>query len=101
LNQIKRGRPNVLVEAAAVSKYLQTIEAEGLDKARCEVTDSIRQADIERLSKLANVVGKGWSENPDRYSFIRKNFLNSHQNSHLTKTKKATSLVASANDSFI
>ncbi len=29
-----------------------------------------------------------------------KNFLNSHQNSHYTKTKKATSLVASANHSF-
>ena len=41
------------MEAAAVSEYLQTIEAKGLDKARCEVTDSIRQADIERLSMLA------------------------------------------------
>ena len=30
-----------------------------------------------------------------------KNFLNSHQNSHLTETKKATSQVASANYSFL
>ena len=29
-----------------------------------------------------------------------KNFLNSHQNSHLTKTKKATSWVAPASCSF-
>jgi hypothetical protein len=61
----------VLVEAAAVSEYLQTIEAKALDKAKCEVTDSIRQTDIERLSKLANAVGKGWGDNPDPYSFIR------------------------------
>ena len=61
----------VLVEAAAVSEYLQTIEAKALDKTKCEVTDSIRQTDIERLSKLANAVGKGWGDNPDPYSFIR------------------------------
>jgi hypothetical protein len=30
-----------------------------------------------------------------------KNFLNSHQNSHLTKTKKATSRVAPATYSFL
>jgi hypothetical protein len=57
------------VEAAAVSEYLQTIEVKALDK--CEVTDSIRQTDTERLSKLANAVGKGWGDNPDPYSFIR------------------------------
>ena len=70
----------VLVEAAAVSEYLQTIEAKALDKAKCEVTDSIRQTDIERLSKLANAVGKGWGGNPDPYSFIR--------NVNLTATKE-------------
>ena len=61
----------VLVEAAAVSEYLQTIEVKALDKAKCEVTNSIRQTDIERLSKLANAVGKGWGDHPDPYSFIR------------------------------
>ena len=65
------GSGKVLVEAAAVSEYLQTIEAKALDKARCEITDSIRQTDIGRLSKLANTVGKGWSPNPDPYSFMR------------------------------
>jgi hypothetical protein len=59
------------VETAAVSEYLLTIQAMALDKARCEVTDSIRQTDIERLSKLANAVGKGWGDTPDPYSFIR------------------------------
>ncbi len=65
------GSGKVLVEAAAVSEYLQTIEAKALDKARCEISDSIRQTDIGRLSKLANTVGKGWSPNPDPYSFMR------------------------------
>jgi hypothetical protein len=65
------GSGKVLVEAAAVSEYLQTIEAKALDKARFEITDSVRQTDIERLSKLANTVGKGWSPNPDPYSFMR------------------------------
>jgi hypothetical protein len=63
------GSGKVLIEAAAVSEYLQTTEAEILDKARCEVTDAIRQTDIERLSKLANADGKGWGDNPDAYSF--------------------------------
>ena len=65
------GSGKVLVEAAAVSEYLRTIEAKTLDKARCEVTNAIRQTDIERLSKLANATGKGWGDNPDPYSFIR------------------------------
>jgi hypothetical protein len=65
------GSGKVLVEAAAVSEYLQTIEAKALDTAWCEITDSIRQTDIGRLSKLANTVGKGWGANPDPYSFMR------------------------------
>lgn len=64
------GSGKVLVEAAAVSEYLQTIEAKTLDKARCEVTNSIRQTDIVRLSKLANTAGKGWGNNPAPYAFI-------------------------------
>lgn len=44
----------VLVEAAAVSEYLKTINAGKLDTSRCEVTNSIRQTDIKRLSQLAN-----------------------------------------------
>jgi hypothetical protein len=62
----------VLVEAAAVSEYLHTIEAKALDKAKCDVTDSVRRTDVERLSKLANAVGKGWGDNSAPYSFIRK-----------------------------
>jgi hypothetical protein len=48
------GSGRVLVEAAAVSEYLQTIKAGKLDSSRCEVTNSIRQTDIKRLSRLAN-----------------------------------------------
>ena len=58
------GSGKILVEAAAVTAYLQTIEAKALDKARCEVTDSIRETDIVRLTKLANTAGKGWGDNP-------------------------------------
>ena len=48
------GSGRVLVEAGAVSDYLKTIGAKTLDTSRCEVTDSITQTDIERLSRLAN-----------------------------------------------
>jgi hypothetical protein len=48
------GSGRVLVEAAAVSEYLQIIKAGKLDLSRCEVTNSIRQTDIKRLSRLAN-----------------------------------------------
>ena len=48
------GSGKVLVEAAAVSEYLQIIKAEKLDSSRCEVTNSIRQTHIKRLSRLAN-----------------------------------------------
>ena len=48
------GSGRVLVEAAAVSEYLQTIKAGKLDSSRCEITNSIRQTDIKRLSQLAN-----------------------------------------------
>lgn len=48
------GAGKVLVEAAAVSEYLKTIKAGKLDTSRCEVTNSIRQTDIKRLSRLAN-----------------------------------------------
>ena len=66
------GSGKVLVEAAAVSEYLQTIGAQTLDKSRCEVTDSIRQTHIMRLSKLANSTAKGWGDDPeDPYSFVR------------------------------
>jgi hypothetical protein len=66
------GSGKVLVEAIAVSEYLQTIGAKTLDKSRCEVTNSIRQTDIMRLSKLANATGRGWEDNPeDQYSFVR------------------------------
>jgi hypothetical protein len=68
------GSGKVLIEAAAVAEYLQTIKAKSLDTSRCEITHSIRQTDIDRLSKLANSSGKGWpddsvAQNP--YSFVR------------------------------
>src|SRR5215813_6938046 len=58
------GSGKVLVEAAAVSEYLETIKAKTLDTSRCEVTHSTRQTDIERLSRLANARGKGWPQDP-------------------------------------
>lgn len=48
------GSGKVLVEAAALSEYLKTIKVGRLDTSRCAVTDSIRQTDIKRLSRLAN-----------------------------------------------
>jgi hypothetical protein len=68
------GSGKVLIEAAAVAEYLQTIKASTLDTSRCEVTNSIRQTDIERLSQLANSSGKGWPQDPEEqtpYSFVR------------------------------
>lgn len=69
------GSGRVLVEAAALSEYLKAIGAETLDRSRCEVTDSIRQTDIERLSRLANSSAKGWPRDPEGrrspYSFLR------------------------------
>jgi hypothetical protein len=68
------GSGKVLIEAAAVADYLQTIGAKSLNTSRCEVTNSIRQTDIKRLSGLANSSGKGWPGNPEAqrpYSFIR------------------------------
>jgi hypothetical protein len=68
------GSGKVLVEAAAVEEYLKTIKAETFDTSRCEITNSIRPTDIERLSRLANSLGKGWSDDPaaqSPYSFTR------------------------------
>ncbi|MGA3081647.1 MAG: mannose-1-phosphate guanylyltransferase [Terracidiphilus sp.] len=73
------GSGKVLVEAAAVSEYLQKIGAKTLDISRCEVTNSIRQTDIMRLSKLANAAGRGWEDNPEGpYSFVRNVTLSAH-----------------------
>ncbi|MBZ5525119.1 MAG: hypothetical protein LAP21_23075 [Acidobacteriia bacterium] len=68
------GSGKVLMEAVAVAEYLETIRAKTLDTSRCEVTNSIRQTDIERLSQLANSSGKGWPHDPGAqspYSFVR------------------------------
>jgi hypothetical protein len=68
------GSGKVLIEAAAVAEYLEMIKAKALDMSRCEVTHSIRQTDIERLSRLANADGKGWPLDPEShtpYSFVR------------------------------
>lgn len=48
------GSGKVLVEAAALSEYLKVIKAKNLDTSRCGVTNSLRQTDIKRLSRLAN-----------------------------------------------
>lgn len=48
------GSGKVLIEAAALAEYLKTINAMTLDTSRCEVTNSIRQTDVKRLSRLAN-----------------------------------------------
>ena len=45
-------------------EYLATIKAQTLDASRCEVTNSICQTDIKRLSRLANSRGKGWPQDP-------------------------------------
>src|SRR4051794_20433264 len=67
------GSGKVLIETAACSDYLATINAKSLDTARCEITNSIVQTEIERLSQLANQSGKGWPDDPDAgpYSFVR------------------------------
>ena len=69
------GSGKILVEAAALSDYLHVIGAKALDGSRCEVTNAIRETDIERLSQLANASGKGWPDAPEEacspYSFVR------------------------------
>jgi len=68
------GSGKVLIEASAVAEYLKTIRTQPWDTSRCEVTNSIRQTDIERLSRLANSPGRGWPLNPEAqtpYSFVR------------------------------
>jgi len=67
------GSGKVLIEAAAVPDYLAAIKAKALDTSRCEITTSIIQTDIERLSKLANSSGRGWPDDPTPgpYSFVR------------------------------
>ena len=68
------GSGKVLIEAGAVADYLKAIGAKSLNTSRCEITESICQTDIKRLSRLANSSGKGWpddSEAQNGYSFIR------------------------------
>jgi hypothetical protein len=70
----KAGAGKVLIEAAAVPEYLKIIKARALDASRCEVTNSILQTDIKRLSQLSNLSGKGWPQDPaaqNPYSFVR------------------------------
>lgn len=67
------GSGKVLIEAAAVSDYLKTINAKTLDTSHCEITDSIVQTGIERLTLLANASGRGRPNDPTAgpYSFVR------------------------------
>ena len=73
------GTGKVLVETASVPEYLKLICAKTLDTSRYEVTNSIVQTDIARLSKLANMEFKGWGENPNPYSFVRNVALTGHK----------------------
>ena len=69
------GSGRVLIEAAALSQYLELIGASTFDRTRCEVTNTIRQTDIKKLSELANAPDKGWprdaQEAHNPYSFTR------------------------------
>lgn len=67
------GSGKVLIDAAAVPEYLATINAKLLDTSCFEITTSIVQTDIERLSQLANSPGRGWPNDPapGPYSFVR------------------------------
>jgi hypothetical protein len=69
----RAGSGKVLIEAAALSDYLDTIKAKALDSSRYELTNSIIQTDVERLSHLANSSGRGWPDDPASgpYSFVR------------------------------
>lgn len=53
------GSGKVLIEASAVAEYLKITQAKTLDASRCEVTNCMRQTDIERLSRLANSPAEG------------------------------------------
>jgi hypothetical protein len=66
------GSGKVLIEAEAVSEYLDAVKAKTLDTSRCEITNSIVQTDIERFSRLANSPGRGWPNDPASgpYSFV-------------------------------
>jgi hypothetical protein len=65
------GSGRVLIEATAVPEYLETIGAKTLDQSRCEVTNTIRQTDVRRLSNLANSAGRGRSDNSGASQFTR------------------------------
>jgi hypothetical protein len=69
----RAGFGKVLIEAAALSEYLNTINAKTLDTSRCEITKSIIETNIEELSRLANSSGRGWPNDPDAgpYPFAR------------------------------
>jgi hypothetical protein len=71
------GSGRVLVEAAAVADYLKTIGASTLDQSLCEVTTSIRPADVARLSKLANATARGWNDDPNQASQFNRNVTSS------------------------
>ncbi len=69
------GSGKVLSESAPLSEYLQVMGTKTLDASRCDVTNTICQTDIKRLSQLANASGKGWLDDPEKakspYSFGR------------------------------
>lgn len=68
------GSGKVLIQKEAVLEYLEIIGAKKLDTSRYELTTSIRETDVERLSRLANSPGRGWPGDPEErtpYSFRR------------------------------
>jgi hypothetical protein len=52
------GSGRVLVEAAALSEYLNVVGADALDKSRYEVTHSVVQTDIEKFERWQMKPGK-------------------------------------------
>jgi len=48
------GTGKILIEAAAVSEYLEATGASALDKSRHEVTHSIVPTDIKKFERIAN-----------------------------------------------
>ena len=77
----RAGSGKILVEAAAVPEYLDTIKRAALPASHYETTECIIQTDTGRLSTLANTLGRGWPDesSPGLYSF-RRNVTRSANN---------------------
>ena len=56
------GSGKVLIEAAAVSEYLQATGKSVLDKSRLQVTNAIVPTDIGKFERIANKSRVGFTE---------------------------------------